>query len=136
MPVFENVRVGVVVLSEPSPHMDLSCDVHTLLYRMWLQYLRKIVPQLRHNLVGQCFKAGVTVLLSMAQYYGLEVVGMTSYIVVVVTLLPFAVLVGFGIPTFDWDTFMDQGPKGDEVDWALLFTNLFWNLNYCTCKGR
>lgn len=101
---------------------------------MSLQYVRKIEPDLRGDFSGRCFIVVVTLVLSGAQYCGLEIVGVSSNLIIVTTMLPFVVLVIWGVPKMDWGQVVAE--KEGEVDWALLLTNLFWNLNYCECHAH
>mmetsp|Transcript_20462 Transcript_20462/g.53230 ORF Transcript_20462/g.53230 Transcript_20462/m.53230 type:complete len:561 (+) Transcript_20462:302-1984(+) len=96
---------------------------------MMLNYLRKVVPGLRSELVGRIFVVVVTLILTWAQYLGLEIVGVTSNVVILTTMLPFVVLVVWGFPKMEWDQVVEGRPL-DQIDWALFLTNLFWNLNY------
>jgi amino acid transporter len=96
------------------------------------QYLRKIAPVLREDLTGRVFVVCVTLVLAWAQYLGLEIVGVTSNVVIVTTMLPFVILVVWGIPQMEWSQVVAE--KEGDVNWALLLTNLFWNLNYCETR--
>jgi amino acid transporter len=96
---------------------------------MMLNYLRKVVPLLRGDLAGRVFMAGTTLVLAWAQYLGLEIVGVTSNIVIMLTMMPFVVLVCMGMPSMKWDLLVAEKPDGN-IQWGLLLQNLFWSVNY------
>lgn len=107
-----------------STHIDVVLSV-----RMYLVVCIQVIPQLQSTSAGHAFTGCVTVALTVAQYCGLEIVGATSIIVVVVTMMPFVVLICGGIGKMEWTRLTESKPA-EDIQWALLLTNLFWNLNY------
>lgn len=95
---------------------------------MMLNYLRKIIPFLEPHGAIYFFALPMIGVLTLAQYCGLEIVGTTSTIVILVTLMPFVVMVAWGIPQIDGDKLFAE--KEGDIDWSLLLMSLFWNLNY------
>lgn len=77
--------------------------------------------------VGRLFIAATTLGLSAAQYRGMELVGTASAAVVVITLVPFVILVFAGIGKMQWSKL---GRSTHNVDWQLYLQTLFWSLNY------
>eukprot|EP00041_Stephanoeca_diplocostata_P020388 m.454276 g.454276 ORF g.454276 m.454276 type:complete len:508 (+) comp21567_c0_seq2:238-1761(+) len=96
---------------------------------MMVNYGRQIIPGLQPAYAKRICTAAITVVLTFAQYFGLEIVGGVSVAVIVVTMMPFVVLVCWGLRKMQWDQLLATKSDGD-VDWGLLLTTLFWNLNY------
>lgn len=99
---------------------------------MMLNYLRTVVPELESTPHAELFFCmPVVAVLTAAQYVGIEIVGTTSTVVIVVTLMPFIVLVCWGLPNVEGSKLTAK--KDGELtraDWSLFLINLFWNLNY------
>ena len=74
------------------------------------------------------FPIAVVFVLSTAQATGLEIVGVTSSVLILVTLLPFLVMIVLGLPQVEPSRLLVE--REEPVAWALFLTNLFWNLNY------
>eukprot|EP00035_Acanthoeca_spectabilis_P005122 m.110257 g.110257 ORF g.110257 m.110257 type:complete len:503 (+) comp12881_c0_seq3:615-2123(+) len=97
---------------------------------MMLNYFRQLGgTALESDTAARVFLAGVTTLLSAAQWRGLEIVGMSSAAVLVVTLIPFVILVVVGIGKVEWGR-LGSRREAKNIDWALYLQTLFWNLNY------
>ena len=61
-----------------------------------LSYARKVHGAFESDFSGRCFTAVVTVVLSIAQWFGMEIVGVGSVLVIVITMIPFAIMVFMG----------------------------------------
>ncbi|CAE7737702.1 RMV1, partial [Symbiodinium microadriaticum] len=77
------------------------------------------------------FIALLTLILTYLNYRGLGIVGKTTTVVCVLTLLPFAAfcIVGaFKVDPARWLVVPDRGLAG--VNWRLFLNTFFWNINY------
>ena len=88
-----------------------------------------LVASLTHQTLFITQVATLILVLSGATWMGLEIVGTTSVIVIITTLLPFAVLIVLGFSTVNWDLVTATIPLS-EVNWSLYMTALFWSNNY------
>jgi amino acid transporter len=92
------------------------------------------------------FTAGITVVLSLINYTGLDIVGNLSIVICVVSMSPFIIMVLLSIPKLDpnrWLVMPDPilvtntddeigliaTPIMAGVHWRPLLNSLFWNLN-------
>ena len=72
-----------------------------------------------------------TVLLTYLNYRGLEIVGWTTTVICILSLMPFVVFCVVGATKLDpsrWLVMPEDGLKG--VDWKLFLNTFFWNINY------
>ena len=73
----------------------------------------------------------LTITLTYLNYRGLELVGNTTTVVCVLTLLPFAafcILGAFQVEPSRWLVVPEEGLRG--VNWRLFLNTFFWNINY------
>jgi amino acid transporter len=91
---------------------------------------------------------GISTILSMINYTGLEIVGNLSIVVCIISMSPFVLLCVMGLPSVDvnrwWTLPEDPNPLAAAIDnvdsilppltyagvlWRPFINNLFWNLN-------
>lgn len=70
-----------------------------------------------------------SIAMTALNYRGLDIVGQSSELIVVLILLPFIVLILLGIPHVDPSNWFVRVPI-KEVDWSDFLNVMFWNLNY------
>lgn len=71
----------------------------------------------------------MTIILTVVNYRGLEIVGGVSRLLALLTSIPFVVMALLAIPKFSPSN-LDYHNKDKVVDYALLLNILFWKLNY------
>ncbi|KDP33289.1 hypothetical protein JCGZ_13076 [Jatropha curcas] len=107
----------------------LSGVIDNALYPvLFLDYLKSAIPALESGWLRIVSILALTIILTYMNYRGLTIVGWVAIILGVVSLLPFVVMGLVAIPKLEpsrW-VVVDSG----NVDWALYFNTLFWNLNY------
>jgi amino acid transporter len=106
------------------------------------------------DIIRFVFTAGITIILSLINYSGLDIVGNLSIVICIVSMSPFIIMVLLSLPTIDpkrWFVLPDPSVRFDDVDdgtsesnnngflftlpiiagisWRPLLNNLFWNLN-------
>lgn len=83
------------------------------------------------------FTAAVTLVLTFAQYFGLEIVGGVSVGVIVVTMLPFVRWTCF--PSTSASALVNNlfmaVRSGDGCGWCCCITRELWLLRWCLCAG-
>jgi amino acid transporter len=76
----------------------------------------------------RCALVVTSVAMTALNYSGLDIVGKSSEVVVVVVVLPFVVLGIMGVPKMNISNWSKTKPL-DEVDWLSFMNIMFWNLN-------
>lgn len=66
--------------------------------------------------------------MTALNYSGLDIVGRSSEIVVLVVVAPFIVLAIMGVPKMNISNWGNTKPLA-EVDWLSFMNIMFWNLN-------
>jgi amino acid transporter len=70
-----------------------------------------------------------SVAMTVLNYRGLDIVGQSSKLIVVLILLPFVALVILGGPQVETSNWFQRAPIS-EVNWSNFLNVMFWNLNY------
>jgi amino acid transporter len=107
------------------------------------------------DMIRFLFTAGITIVLSIINYSGLDIVGNLSIVICIVSMSPFIIMVLLSLPTIDpnrWFILPDPSVTFNDTDdsesassssngflytlpiiagisWRPLLNNLFWNLN-------
>jgi amino acid transporter len=84
-----------------------------------------------HGLARTTFIMCLTAVLTYLNYRGLDIVGQTTTVVCLLTLMPFVVLCVIGAFQVDparWLVTPEDGLNG--VNWRLFLNTFFWNINY------
>ena len=114
---------------------------------LFLSYIASYLNASYEEWVRFLFTVGITVILSMINYTGIDIVGHLSIIVCIISMSPFVILLICSIPKLDPDRWFilpeaevqvtddDDGagfipnPAFAGVHWRPLLNSLFWNLN-------
>lgn len=95
---------------------------------LFLDYLKHSFPVFNHVTARIPALLGITVSLTYLNYRGLNIVGFTAVLLVVLSLGPFVVMAILSIPRLKPRRWLVVDFK--RVDWRGYFNSMFWNLNY------
>nr|CAB3495798.1 unnamed protein product [Digitaria exilis] len=111
----------------------LSCVINIAAYpALVADYLgRAAIPAVAH--AGRArtgMVAGMTILLSLANYAGLGIIGWGTVALGLMSLVPFVLMTGMAAPKVRPRRWAAAQMEERRKDWRLFFNTLFWNLNY------
>ncbi|KAK9988511.1 hypothetical protein SO802_028750 [Lithocarpus litseifolius] len=95
-----------------------------------IDYMKQIIPAIESGLPRYLALLCSTLGLSFLNYTGLTIVGYTSVVLAVVSLLPFIFMCLIALPKIKPHRWLSLEHKGVKKDWNLFFNTLFWNLNF------
>lgn len=100
---------------------------------LFVDYVTEMIPL--NGWEKATVKTGVVVLAVALNIVGVDIVGVVALGLLVVVLSPFIVMVVFGAPQLDPTTW-GEVPKFVQMDWAVFFPLIFWNLNGADGAGN
>nr|XP_043627067.1 probable polyamine transporter At3g13620 [Erigeron canadensis] len=109
----------------------LTCVINLSSYPvLGVQYLETLFPILNSGLPRIAAMMGISTVLSFITFLGVNIVGILSIILGILTLCPFGIMAGFAVPHIKPERWLSMGQKGVKRNWNGSFNNVFWNLNF------